>query len=68
MNLEKLDRDVYRAFEDVLGPDNISEDPAITEPYGWQPFSTGVGVVPGQRFGQRAKAAVLPGNTAEVQR
>ena len=30
-----LDRGIYRAFEDVVGVENISEDTAILDSYAW---------------------------------
>jgi len=30
-----LEKGIYRAFEDVVGPENISENPAILDSYAW---------------------------------
>jgi glycolate oxidase len=46
-----LSKDIYKDFEDVLGADNILDDPAIMPSY----------------YNLELGAVVLPGNTAEVQ-
>ena len=32
----EISRDAYRAIEDIVGPDNISDDPAILDGYAFQ--------------------------------
>jgi len=59
-----LKRDSYKALEDVVGPENISEDLAILEGYTYQPM--GEGIFSG-RFGNRPEAVVLPDGVKEVQ-
>ena len=59
-----LSRDAYREFEDILGPENISEEPAVLDGYSFQPF---LGIYEG-RYLTRPEAVVLPDNTEEVQR
>ena len=56
-----LEKGIYRAFEAVLGPDNISDDPAILDSYSfrWGPEA--------ETFAQRFAAVLLPKDTAEVQ-
>ncbi len=56
-----LDKNIYKAFEDVVGPDNISDDPAILDSYSfrWGPAP--------ETFVQRYEAVTLPGDTFEVQ-
>jgi len=46
-----LNKEVYKEFEDVVGEENISDDPAIMPAY----------------FGTGFAAIVMPANTAEVQ-
>jgi len=46
-----LSKDIYSAFEDVVGAENISDDPAIMPAY----------------YNTQFSAVVLPANTAEVQ-
>jgi glycolate oxidase len=46
-----LRKEVYQAFEDVVGEENICDDPAIMPSY----------------FGTEFAAVILPGNTEEVQ-
>jgi glycolate oxidase len=61
-----LTRDLYRELEDVVGPENISEDPAILE--GYCSFGHGArGPEPGDRYFTKPEAVVLPGSTQEVQ-
>jgi len=50
-----LSRDVYREFEDVVGVENISEDPVILDAYHSTPESTPF------------VAVILPKNTEEIQ-
>ena len=70
-----LEKGIYRAFEDIVGPDNISEEPAILDAYAWTGIvqkeknstpaarkQTGF-----QRFAVRCEAILLPGETKEVQ-
>ena len=46
-----LSKDIYSAFEDVVGAENISDDPAIMPAY----------------YNTQFAAVILPANTAEVQ-
>ncbi|MGD0486457.1 MAG: FAD-binding oxidoreductase [Syntrophorhabdales bacterium] len=72
-----LEKEVYRAFEDVVGPENISEDPAILDAYAWVGKSAGAKrpVMPGDEkkdvatfvFAPRFQAVILPKDTLEVQ-
>jgi glycolate oxidase len=55
-----LKRDFYRALEDILGPQYVSDDPVITETYA---NVMRAGMPAGPRF----EAITLPGNTEEVQ-
>ena len=45
-----LSKDIYKEFEDVVGAENICDDPAIMPAYKDNPFA----------------AVIMPGNTAEV--
>ncbi len=56
-----LGKDIYRAFEDVVGPDSISDDPAILDSYA---FRYGPET---ETFTQRFEAITLPKDTEEVQ-
>jgi glycolate oxidase len=58
-----LPRDAYRELEDILGQENISQDPAVIDTYAFQRF------YPGNKspFLIRPEAVVLPGSTHEVQ-
>lgn len=70
-----LERDIYRAFEDVVGLENISENPAILDSYAWTGLpqeSETAGTAEGRetefvRFAPRFEAILLPKNTDEVQ-
>lgn len=59
-----LPREAYRALEDIVGPENISEEPAILDGYC---FIWANEVHYGDKFSARPPAVVLPGNTEEVQ-
>ena len=58
-----LKKEVYRALEDVLGPENISEDPAILASYIWSGRSA---LVMGKTL-PSYEAITLPKDTTEVQ-
>jgi len=61
-----LSRDAYRALEDIAGPENVSEEPAILDSYAYQLLAEIA--QPGQsKFMLRPEAAVLPGSAREVQ-
>jgi glycolate oxidase len=58
-----LERSVYRAFEDVVGPEGISQEPAILDSYAWRS-----GMMAGTtKFVPRFEAVILPKDTGEVQ-
>ena len=58
-----LQKDVYRALEDVLGPENISEVPVVLDSYAWR-MNPGP---EGLKFMPRFEAVTLPETTGEVQ-
>lgn len=61
-----LAKDAYRALEDIVGTENISQDPAILDSYAFQYLAETFR--PEQsKFMPRPEAAVLPGSTEEVQ-
>ncbi len=58
-----ITKEQYRAFEDVVGPENISADPVILYSYSWRSgLYAGV-----EKFTPRFEAVVLPQMTEEVQ-
>lgn len=61
-----LSRDAYAALEDIVGPENISEDLGVIDSYcrSWGEESF---LGPGSRWMPRFAAIVLPGDTKEVQ-
>ena len=59
-----LERDAYTALEDIVGPDNITEEPAILDAYA---LHWGLKAITGKPFGTRHEAVLLPGSTEEVQ-
>ena len=57
-----LSKDVYSLFESIVGPENISENPAVLRSYMYQPFGSKKGV-----WADISPAAViLPASTEEV--
>jgi glycolate oxidase len=62
-----LERSIYRALEDIVGPENISDEPAILDSYAFQWLMEFRPIGKGERFGFRPEAVVLPGGTEEVQ-
>jgi hypothetical protein len=63
-----LPRPVYRALEDILGPENISDDPAVLDSYRYSLAHTAIHLGPYyDTFTPRGAAVLLPGTTQEVQ-
>jgi glycolate oxidase len=62
-----LSRDAYRELEDIVGPENISEELPELEAYTAFGFGS-TGPEPEARFFTRPEAVVLPGSTEEVQK
>jgi glycolate oxidase len=60
-----LKKDVYSALEDVVGPENISEDPIVTETYA-MPIRANMLPKAGEYI-PRFEAITLPKDTQEVQ-
>ena len=58
-----LDRSIYRALEDVVGPENVSDEPVILDSYAWR---SGLVATP-VKFVPRFEAITLPASTTEVQ-
>jgi glycolate oxidase len=61
-----IKEDAYKELEEVLGPENVSRDPAVLDGYAWQAFTEIVGQTSGW-CPHRPEAAVLPGSTSDVQ-
>jgi glycolate oxidase len=61
MSEERLNKEVYKALEDVVGPDYISDAPAILDSYAY------AGKGSGELFNPRFAAIILPKETTEVQ-
>jgi len=65
-----LKREVYRELERIVGPENITEEPAILDTYAYQWCAEVEKAIRGEepsRFGYRPEAVVLPCCTSEVQ-
>jgi glycolate oxidase len=58
-----LDREQYRAFESVLGPENISDNPLHLDAWAWRSGQAPMT----QDFVPRFEAILMPGSTEEVQ-
>jgi glycolate oxidase len=61
-----LKKEVYQALEDIVGPENISEEPAVLDSYAHS-WGEEYIVGPDFRWMPRFEAVLLPGNTQEVQ-
>ena len=59
-----LTREAYQALEDIVGLENISEEPAVLDGYA---FFFGNALWGSSDFSPRPEAAVLPGTTEEIQ-
>ena len=63
-----LPREVYEVLEEIVGPDNITEEPATLDSYAYQWMAELVtNVTDGGKFLDRAEAVVMPGSAEEVQ-
>ncbi len=63
-----LSREIYQAFEDIVGPDNLSDDPAILDTYITPMSQAQHHMGPAyNEFTPRGLAVILPGSTEEVQ-
>ena len=60
-----LNKELYKALEQVLGPENVSDDPAIT--YSYTPVTGTVMEPPGGQATPMYEAITLPQTTEEVQ-
>jgi len=61
-------REVYEALEDIVGPDNITEEPATLDSYAYQWMAELVtDVTDGGKFFDRPEAVLMPGSTEDVQ-
>src|SRR4030042_848044 len=64
-----LSREAYQAFENIVGPDNISDDPALLDSYRYHLAHTALHLGPYYRvYTPRGEAVLLPGSTEEVQK
>lgn len=59
-----LERHEYDALEDIVGTENISEEPALVDTY---TFYNWAEVLLGSKYMVRPEAVLLPGSTEEVQ-
>lgn len=58
-----IGKEQYAAFEDIVGPENVSDDPVVLYSYAWRS-----GMLAGAtKFMPRFEAVVLPASTLEVQ-
>jgi hypothetical protein len=63
-----LSKEVYQLFEDIVGPNNISDDPAVLDSYRYHLAHTAIHLGPFYRvYTPRGAAVLLPGSTEEVQ-
>lgn len=63
-----LSKDIYQALEDIVGPSNISDDPALLDSYCYPLSHTAIHLGPYYRtYTPRGGAVLLPGSTEEVQ-
>jgi len=63
-----LSREIYQAFEDIVGPDNISDDPAVLDTYVTPLAQSSNHMGPIYDVSTpRGLAVLMPGSTEEVQ-
>ncbi len=56
--------DMYKELEDLLGPENIIQEPCVMDSYAWQPLWNNSG----EMWTPRAEAVVLPASAQECQK
>lgn len=61
-----ISKDAYRALEEIVGPENISQEPVIMDSYCWV-WENELLTHDLSGFSARPGAVVLPGSTEEVQ-
>ena len=61
-----IPEDAYAVLEDIVGPDNISNEPIILDSYAWM-WENELLTQDRSGFAARPGAVVLPGSTEEVQ-
>ena len=64
LQTETLRPDAYKALEDIVGPEFITQEPAILDTYD---FVYGMELRYPNKFGIRPLAVIIPGSTEEVQ-
>lgn len=63
-----LSREIYESLEAIVGPDNITEEPATLFAYAYQWMAEFVTTVTGgSKYFDRPEAVVMPGSAEEVQ-
>jgi hypothetical protein len=63
-----LSKETYQAFEDIVGPENICDDPALLDSYRYALNHTALHMGPFYGvYTPRGEAVLLPGSTEEVQ-
>jgi glycolate oxidase len=63
-----LSRDVYRELEDIVGPENMSDDMVVLDGYACYQMGRGLNTAITDSFLIRPEAVVLPGSAEEVQK
>jgi len=58
---------IYKVFENIVGPENISDDPAILDTYTFNWLAESHPTFGPSKYGYRPPAVLLPGSTEEVQ-
>jgi len=64
LETETLRPEVYKALEDIVGPEHMTQEPAILDSYN---FVYGMELRYPKKFGTRPLAVILPGSSKEVQ-
>ncbi len=64
----KFNKEIYKALEDIVGSENISDDPAVLDSYIYSLSHTAIHIGPFyDTYTPRGAAVLLPGCTSEVQ-
>ena len=62
-----MSKEIYRVFENLVGPENFSDDDCIMDTYAFNWLAESHPLFAPHKYGFRPLAVIMPGNTEEVQ-
>ncbi len=61
--MKQFSQEMYQELENILGPENVSQEPAVMDGYSWQPIFN----LTDEKWRPRPAAVAMPESTEEVQ-